>query len=110
MEKFDLDDMVKGWFVGDFEPNVICTKECEVGIKKYTAGTIENAHYHKKAVELTVVVTGKIRMNNDIFEAGDIVKVERNEIIEFEAINDSTTVVFKTGSYKGDKFLVNQNT
>lgn len=106
MEKFDLDDMVKGWFVGDFKPNVICTKECELGIKKYDAGTIEKAHYHKMAEELTVVVTGKIRMNNNIFEAGDIVKVKRNEIIEFEAIDDSITVVFKTGSYKGDKYLI----
>lgn len=106
MEKFELNNMVKGWFVGDFEPNVISTKDCELGIKRYDAGTIEKAHFHKMAEELTVVISGKIKMNNHIFEAGDIVKVEKNEVVTFQAIDDSITVVFKTGSFKGDKYLI----
>jgi mannose-6-phosphate isomerase-like protein (cupin superfamily) len=106
MEKFRLEDMVKGWFVGDFEPTVITTKDCEVGVKHYTAGTKEDAHYHKQAEELTVVISGRVRMNDSIFEMGDIVKVLKDEVIEFEALEDTITVVYKTKSVQNDKFLI----
>jgi hypothetical protein len=33
-----LDRMVKGWFVGNFEPTVIKTNDVEVAVKKYKAG------------------------------------------------------------------------
>ena len=106
MEKFDLDKMTRGWFVGDFEPTIIKTKNCEVGVKFYTAGAIESAHFHRKAQEVTVVVAGKVRMNDIILGAGDIVKVLKDEVVEFEALEDSTTVVYKTASVAGDKFLI----
>jgi len=106
MEKYKLAEMTKGWFVGDFEPTVIKTKDCEVGVKHYVAGTQEPAHYHSEAEELTLVISGRIRMNNKIFIAGDIVKVLKDEIIEFEALEDAITVVYKSTSVFGDKYLV----
>lgn len=106
MEKYKLDDMTKGWFVGDFEPTVIKTKDCEVGVKFYASGTKEKAHYHNEAEELTVVVSGQVRMNKLIFEKGDIVKVFKGEIVEFEALRDTITVVFKSASVAGDKYLI----
>jgi hypothetical protein len=105
MEKYKLADMTKGWFVGDFEPTVIRTKDCEVGVKKYSSGTKEAAHYHKEADELTIVISGRVRMNDDVFEEGDIIKVPRDEIIEFEALEESITVVYKSISVVGDKYL-----
>ena len=106
MKKFKLDEMTKGWFVGDFEPVAIKTKDCEVGVKYYIAGTKEIAHYHSKAEELTVIISGKVRMNDDVFEIGDIIKVSKNEVVEFEALQDSITVVYKSCSVTGDKYLV----
>ena len=44
--------MTKGWFVGDFEPSIIRTNSCEVGIKAYKKGTKELSHYHKASKEL----------------------------------------------------------
>ena len=106
MEKYRLKDMIKGWFVGDFEPTVIKTKDCEVGVKHYAAGSKEEPHYHGQAEELTVVVSGRVRMNNSIYEAGDIVKVSRDEVVEFEALEDTLTVVYKTASVPGDKYVI----
>ena len=108
MEKYNLSAMKKGWFVGDFEPTVIRTRDCEVGVKYYQAGTIESSHYHKLADELTVIIRGKVRMNKNIYKAGDIVKVFRDEVIEFEAIEDSTTVVYKSASVSGDKYIISE--
>ena len=44
-------------------------------------------------------------MNDDVFEEGDIIKVPRDEIIEFEALEESITVVYKSISVVGDKYL-----
>ncbi|EGH20306.1 hypothetical protein PSYMO_01929 [Pseudomonas amygdali pv. mori str. 301020] len=49
MKTARLQDMVKGWFVGGFEPAAFNTESCEVGVKIYQAGEKEAAHYHKVA-------------------------------------------------------------
>lgn len=109
MKKFNLDEMTKGWFVGDFEPTAIRTSDCEVGVKRYQSGDKESAHFHKEAVELTIVIEGRIRMNESEFSTGDIVLVEKNEIIEFQALDDTITVVYKSRSVKGDKYFREPN-
>ncbi len=38
MKVFHLDEMVKGWFVGNFNPTVLSTNDVEVAVKKYKAG------------------------------------------------------------------------
>ena len=30
----NLDSMIRGWFVGDFEPNVLKSDQVEVGVKR----------------------------------------------------------------------------
>lgn len=109
MKKFSIEEMTKGWFVGNFEPTVVKTTDCEVGLKQYKAGFKEPSHYHRKAIELTVVVEGRISMNNEEFSKGDIVMIDKNEIVEFKAIEDAITVVYKSGSFKGDKYLAKSN-
>lgn len=106
MKKFELNKMKKGWFVGNFEPVVYRTSACEVSVKHYKKGEAESPHFHKQAEEVTVVISGKIRLNQLEFKKGEIALVEKNEIIKFMAIEDSTTVVFKSGSYYNDKYIV----
>lgn len=45
----NLDSMIRGWFVGDFEPNVLKSDQVEVGVKSYKKGDYEERHYHKIA-------------------------------------------------------------
>ena len=40
-----LSDMTKGWFIGNFEPSLHKTNECEIGVKSYNAGDYEKKHY-----------------------------------------------------------------
>src|SRR5580692_4433212 len=94
MDVYRLDDMVKGWFVGDFEPTALRTTACEVSVKHYKGGEKEAAHVHKVATELTMIV------------AGDIVVPKPGEATDFEALTDTTTTVVKLPSAKGDKYLV----
>jgi uncharacterized cupin superfamily protein len=108
MDVYRLNDMVKGWFVGDFEPTALRSTVCEVSVKHYKGGDKEAAHVHKVATELTLVVSGQVRMNGRVFAAGEIVVVQPGEATDFEALTDATTTVVKLPSEKGDKYLVGE--
>ena len=66
-----LDEMTGGWMVGDFEPSCLRTTACEVACKHYRAGVGEEAHVHRVATELTLIASGRVRMNGRIFATGD---------------------------------------
>lgn len=104
MEKFNLEDMVKGWFVGNFEPSSFKTSEFEVAIKKYAAGESETTHFHKIATEITVVVSGRVSMCGSDWGPGSIIKLSPGEETNFLAYEDTLTVVVKSPSVIGDKF------
>ena len=42
MKLAKLDEMVKGWFVGNFKPTCINTSNVEVAVKKYQKGETED--------------------------------------------------------------------
>ena len=108
MKTARLEDMVKGWFVGNFEPSLCKTNDVEVAIKKYHVGDYEVAHFHKIAIEITVVTSGKVRMNNIEYRKGDIIVMEPNEITDFEALTDAENVVVKIPGVNNDKYIVGE--
>lgn len=109
MKVAKLEDMVKGWFVGNFEPSLIPTNDVEVAVKSYDKGDAEDTHYHKIATEITVVVSGSVKMNNIIYNKGDIVTIEPNEFTDFEALEDTVCTVVKFPGASNDKYLGEPN-
>lgn len=101
-----LEDMVRGWFVGNFSPTVFATEDCEVAVRSYRAGDKEDAHFHKVATEITLVVSGRVRMLGREWDAGDIVVIEPGEATDFEALSDSVNVVVKLPGALKDKYMV----
>jgi len=104
VETHKLSDMIKGWFVGDFEPTVFKTKDVEVALKYYKSGDTEQRHVHKIATEITVVIFGLATMNGKELEKGSIVVIEPNESTDFVATTNTATVCVKVPSVKGDKY------
>jgi len=97
--------MVRGWFVGAFTPSVLNTKDFEVAIQRYSAGDKEPLHHHRIATEVTVVLAGRARMFGRDWSDGDIITIKPGEATAFEALTDVTTVVVKSPSAEGDKYL-----
>ncbi len=101
-----IDEMTKGWFIGNFEPSLLKTNAVEVALKKYKKGDYEKAHYHKIATEFTVIVSGRVRMNGKEYIEGDIIVIEPNDSTDFEALEDNTVnVVVKIPGSNDDKYL-----
>lgn len=105
MKQFRLDEMVKGWFVGPFAPSALHSAHVEVALKSYRAGDREPEHLHRVATELTLVVSGVVRMLGREWRAGDIVVLEPGTATAFEALTDAVNVVVKTPAVPGDKYL-----
>jgi quercetin dioxygenase-like cupin family protein len=105
MKTAKLDNMVKGWFIGNFDPTLLKTNDCEVAVKHYKKGDYEEAHYHKVATEYTVIISGRVKMNGIEYQAGDIIVMEPNESTDFEVLADGTVnVVVKIPGANDDKY------
>lgn len=101
-----LNDMFRGWVVGNFEPSLFKTDDFEVAVKEYEAGDYEEKHYHKVATEITIIGKGKVQMNGVEYNSGDIITIEPGESTDFLVIDDTITTVIKFPCVKDDKFLV----
>lgn len=103
--KTNLNKLEKGWFVGNFNPSLYKTNEVEVAVKKYKKGDSESVHYHKIATEITVIVSGKVRMNDLILKEDDILVIPPFYATDFEALEDTVTTVTKLPGANNDKYL-----
>ena len=107
MKTAKLTDMIKGWFVGNFEPTLLKTNDVEVAVKEYRKGDYEGRHYHKIATEITVIVNGRVKMNGIEYGKGDIIVMEPGEATDFECLEDGTqNVVVKIPGANNDKYEV----
>ena len=106
MKTAKLEDMIKGWFVGNFEPTLLKTNDVEVAVKSYNKGDYEETHYHKIATEITVITQGRVKMNGIEYNVGDIIVMKPNESTDFECLEDNTqNVVVKIPGANNDKYL-----
>lgn len=105
MKTARLDDMIKGWFVGNFAPSLLKTNDVEVAVKTYKCGDYEAQHYHKIATEITVIISGRVRMNGVEYSQGDMIVIEPGESTDFEALEDSVNAVVKYPGANDDKYM-----
>lgn len=105
MKSEKIENMVGGWFVGNFEPSVYQTKNVEVAVKRYKRGDCEEAHYHKIATEITVVIDGRAKMFHSEWSTGDVIIAEPGDVTSFEALEDTVNVVVKIPGANHDKYF-----
>lgn len=106
MKVHSVNDFVRGWLVGDFEPSLLKSKEIEVAIQYYEKGAREPTHLHKIAREITVIAYGKAVMSGIEYSKGDIVEIPPGVSTDFVALEDTATVVIKTPSAPHDKYIL----
>jgi quercetin dioxygenase-like cupin family protein len=105
MKKQKLDDMTRGWFIGNFEPSVLKTKDFEVGVLTHKKGEVWKKHYHKLGTEYNVLINGKMFICDTEINEGEIFTIDPYEIADPVFLEDCTVVCIKTPSVPGDKFF-----
>lgn len=104
MNIFEEKNLIKGWFIGNFDPSCFTTDSCEVAVKRYKTNDYEPSHHHKVATEITFIVDGYVKMNNITYKKGDIIVIQPNESTDFLAETDAITTVVKVPCVKNDKY------
>lgn len=105
MKRDHISNYKRGWIIGNFEPSLLDTQDFEVAIQTYREGDVEQAHVHKVATEITYIISGTAKFNNEVFHANEIVKILPGETVKFEALTHVTTLVVKTPSIPNDKYV-----
>lgn len=100
-----IEDYIKGWFVGNFSPVLIPSKDFEIAVKWFKAGEKEAIHKQIIATEVTVVIEGSIKLGDQIFIKGDVILIPPGEFAAFESLTDSALVCLKTPSIPDDKVI-----
>ena len=77
----------------------------EVGVKKFRLGDVEHSHKQLIATEITIIVTGKVRIGKEIFIEGDVIVMPPGEFADFEALSDGSLTCIKFPSIPSDKVL-----
>jgi hypothetical protein len=98
--------MKRGWFIGDFEPSAYKTKNFEVAYIRHKKGDRWEKHYHKLATEITLIIRGSVKVNDEIFSKGDIFMVEPYETVDPLFLDDTEVIVVKTLSDVDDKYVI----
>ena len=106
MEIYKLKDMKGGWYIGDFIPSVFRTKLFEVSLKTHPKNEEWPTHYHKEAMEINLLVKGKLRLNDVELIEGDIFVMDKMEVVNPIFEEDCLVVCVKVPSVIGDKYIV----
>jgi quercetin dioxygenase-like cupin family protein len=99
-----IENMVGGWFIGNFTPSVLQTDVFEVGYKFHPKGEHWDIHYHKLATEITYLIRGKMKLQDRILTSGDIFTIFPGELADPEFLEDCEVIIVKTPSAIGDKY------
>jgi quercetin dioxygenase-like cupin family protein len=108
MKFYNIKNMIRGWFIGNFEPSIFKTCDFEVGHHLHTPGAEGQDHYHKIATELNYIVSGKVRVSSRICCDGDFFLYEPGDITDVEFVEDTHLIVIKWPSVPEDKYIVKE--
>lgn len=101
-----IEEMISGWFIGNFDPSALKTDQFEVGYKLHTAGERWDAHYHKEADEITFLLRGRMIIQGQELKSGDVFVINKYEVADPVFLEDCEVIVIKTPSVIGDKYTV----
>lgn len=104
MEQYNIKDMVGGWFIGNFLPSVRRSSDFEVGYKLHKKGEKWPVHLHKDVSEVTLIIRGRMKIQDRILSDGDIFVIKPWEIADPVFLEDCEVVIVKTPSVPGDKY------
>jgi CTP:phosphocholine cytidylyltransferase-like protein len=103
MKTSHLNDMIRGWLIGDFEPSIYRTKDFEIGYLSHPKGQVWAPHVHNKADEINVLIKGKMRINNEDIEEKEIFIVKKGMLTSSIFLEDCEILCIKIPSLPHDK-------
>jgi quercetin dioxygenase-like cupin family protein len=106
MKKFKLSDSGdRGWFIGNFDRAVFRTDQFEVNWQTNPRKQTPS-HYHKEIAEIQLITRGRMLVNGEIYQVGDIFMFEPGDLCQVEYLEETDTVAVKVPARPLDKYLL----
>lgn len=106
MKVKNIDDCVRGWFIGNFDESILKTTDFEVAYMKWSKGPFPDMHFQRVATEYNLLTRGSCIVNGVTYREGDFFVFEPYVVNEGEWLEYSECVVVKTPSAPNDKQVV----
>jgi NDP-sugar pyrophosphorylase family protein len=104
VKKSKLENMTRGWLIGNFEPSILKTDTFEVGYLKHHKGQIWPAHLHKEANEYNILIKGSLLINNEMINVGEIFVIPKGMLTSAKFLEDCEILCIKVPSNTKDKY------
>jgi dTDP-glucose pyrophosphorylase/mannose-6-phosphate isomerase-like protein (cupin superfamily) len=103
---WDIDQFIRGWFIGDFTPSIVRTNLFEIAMLTHKKDERWDYHYHMVADETNVLIKGSMKINNKIIKTGDIFVIGKNQVTCPQFDEDCNVLCIKVPSVIGDKYCL----
>jgi mannose-6-phosphate isomerase-like protein (cupin superfamily) len=101
--KDTLDNMKRGWLVGNFTPSILRTDVFEVAYMRHKKGEYWPPHVHNEISEYNVLIRGTMKMNNELINQGEIFNIPKKMLTHAVFLEDCEVLCIKTPSIPSDK-------
>jgi hypothetical protein len=105
---YNLQEMIGGWFVGNFTPTAFQTECVEVSYKKHPKNEKWDTHYHEHVTEINLLVRGKMIIQGKTLSSGDIFVLLPYEVADPEFIEECEIVCVKLPGIANDKVIIDE--
>lgn len=106
MKIFKLSEMVKGWFIGNFDPSAYKTDLFEINYRNHPKGESWDFHYHTESREINLVVHSKMIFNGVELSDGDIFIVDPWQISDPSFLEDTSVICVRVPSVNDKKIII----
>ncbi|MEK6883116.1 MAG: hypothetical protein AABY22_26055 [Nanoarchaeota archaeon] len=106
MKIYKLKNMKDGWFLGNFKPTVYKIEQVECCYRIHKKGEYWPKHFHKKTIEINLLIKGKMKICGKIINKNDIFVIKPFEIAKPEYLQDCHIFIVRIPSIPDDKFII----
>jgi hypothetical protein len=99
-----LEDMKRGWLIGDFSPSILRTSAFEVAYLNHKKDEVWAPHVHMIADEYNVLICGSMKLNNEELSQGDIFIIKKGMLVKPTFYEDCEILCIKVPSIPTDKY------
>ena len=103
---FNINDMFRGWFIGNFEPAVLKNSGFEIGYLLHKQGEKWDTHYHNNIDEVNLLIKGKMILNDIEIRPNEIFVIKHKTIACPIFLEDCYIICIKIPFMVGDKTII----
>jgi hypothetical protein len=101
-----LEDMFRGWYIGNFEPSIFKHAGIECGYLLHKKGEKWPTHYHNNIIEVNLLIKGKMILNDIEINENEIFVIDKKALACPIFLEDCYIVCIKIPSMVGDKIII----